>query len=1475
MSIIDKINSAEYIYSTTTKWGLKKYMCEIRYFTEDPLEDLYDAICSILYHNNGRYGKRDLGVLLGFSLITSEDENNPLYYDIAEDFVFEDILKMIEKEHLINIEDDDDEVVLTKLGRISVEEKKHYKFFLGHKDLYEHLKLESDKQMDLTMFPFYKDMGIYSSLVKGPQIWPNDKTIEEVIYYHDSPLLKRLDNQSKEKTNIYQADLKKYFEVETKDVEIKLYQDSEGYIPVVMNENSIAEQATKLVNMPENALYHENLVLECLFHKLWDNKDAVLNYEALEPYFELVDFEALTIDSRIVWTDGRLMNEVFEHSNPSCWKNISKYCPVEVLYNYIPSYYEHFDWIILTDRVEDHFLLEGDNFVQYPWDLEVLSSDPKRKAETIEQLILRQKETRDDWDWEQLEERKILSSDFIMSNLDIVKVDLKNYTKDTTEVKRAIIDHPNKLWDWTKIETEFPIDFLYHNFDKIGDYLINEKFFDRIFTDNRWGGTFATSDVFRSTLQEANRKGRRLASCILNDKKYIWDNCVVDTLAEAGLINWASTKYMKGFECNPYLSWDSHFFDRYSQFVSTQDGFTHISASVNDLNILLEHDEFPWDWDAISGNKELLQDENLYSNFGKKLNWHIVLDNQKDEDFIQAIEHVGDYIGDDKEAWTKFSSIASLDYVKEKYKASKFPWDWNILTERLHSEKRLILDNIGNPLFVKEWNWSYLSENVEIDFLKQNLNKFKDYWDWQIVFKRLVTSENKFNSTFLDGIADIIMSINGDKCAVAWTALTSQYSFDEMKRVFAETSIRYPYQWDLKQFCLDEKFNIFTDLEDCRRFIDWEALSSSSMLDKKFKFDSRLNIKQDAWNRKVKDILSDNRYRWNFRSLSNFESLRDERWFLSNFKSRLDWRTISQSSKVFCQQDKQKLNDIIEEFKGNLNFRVLSEREDIENFDQIIKIYPRGDYNYNSLIERGKIHIDEEFLKENSHYDWDWFIISTSVDFNPTVNFLLSRIDENLNWEYLSKRGELRFWTIPKFIVSIANRESISKRIDWEYISSLEKFPICEDVLSCVPLQRLNWKALSAREEILTFLHTLTEYVDWLIISKNKSLNVSDNSTLDRFKEYLDWRVICKRDDFRFSEQILEQYSDYLDWGEASNSRDLNFTKDLILRYENNWNWVALDKNPAFYNKLAISEFHNGRLANIVKFINKFPFEPKAYHFTHMSNAIKIIKTMKLQSRDYAEGEFSNSAGSNVNRTDKAHRFARFYFAPKSPTQFYNEFLGKDHEYDKYDKACRLGLPKCPMPVFFIFDIEEILMLMPNKCWYSTGNMQKDFSRHFKVIDNPSAIKAHEIYGDIYKNFVERQQEFLIEGELDFSKLKNVRICCCDDYQAELLRKEVEVTRWKNIINVDKSLYEYQNKSLDFRETENIIKISTEYADPYEFRVTFSDGTPIIINRNNVLRQKDNNIYVSSEVEISKETHFEVYFEVNVPRQESWLIYKN
>jgi hypothetical protein len=1469
MNVTDKIANADFVYSTLTKWGLKKYTCDVLYFTEEPLDDLYDVVCSILATNDGFYDNRSLGVLLGFSMMNQEKDGKPdVYFDIAEVRMFEDILKKVEDEHLIKVVEHD--VILTNLGKMSLEEKKHYKFFSGTKNLFEHQKLKSDTPTALSMFPFFKDMGIYSDLVEKKQIWPDDESIDSIIHYEMTPLLKRLEYQSKEKANIYQAEQQEYFDLDSRKVAVKVYQDGNDYIPVIMNGDDIAIHATELVSKKENALFHENLVLECFFQKLWDDKDAILNDESLHPYYELVDYEKLTKDNRVEWSDDKLMAVIINNAIPTCWKNISRFCDIKVLYSYIPSYKGNLDWPILTERAEDQFLI--DHFIDYPWDLEVLSSDFGRNIETIEQLLLQQKDTQDEWNWEELE--KILPDAFVLSNLSAVQVNLARYTKNTVEVQNAVLSNPDKRWDWNVIETEFPIEYLYDNLDVLQKDILNIQFFDRIFTDATWGIRFATNDVFINAIKEASKDEGSLSSCILNDKDYIWNPQVIDALTECGLISWPSTPYMVGFECNQSITWNKQFFDKYAHNITTDEGRTFISKSISDLEILSCHSDFEWDWQAISSNNLLLQNPLLYSQFGKKLDWKLVFDNNDDIEQLQSIDKIDAYIGDDEEAWTKFSSVASLDYVIAKYKEFKYPWDWTVLTERMFS--KLKLENLGNPLFVEKWDWTYLSENIPTDFLFPNLDKFKNYWNWNVIFGRIINESNKFDYNFLDKITFVITNITpSSKCKEAWTSFTSQYSFKELKKVLKETSARKSYWWDLKYFCLHKEFNVFSDIHECRNFVDWKALSSSEAVDDSLKFNPKLKIKPKSWTNDVMTIIADTRNKWDFKLLSSFKSLNDQRWFLSRFKDKIDWEVISKSSKLFCQSDKQKLNEIIESYKDRLDFKVLSERDDV-NIEQIIKINPKGDYDYNALMDRHVIKVTMELVDSMPNYSWDWFAVSSSKSFYPTKEFLLDKINEDLNWPLLSTQDNKRAWESEEVIISIAQRKNISDLIDWKFLSGLQYFPISKRVLEYVLLDELDWSKLSGRKDILPLIVDYADYINWSVLSE-KIYFILDFDTLKKYKDRLDWHIVCQRKDFVFTNDILEQFCDYIDWTEASSSLNINFTKALVLKYTDKWNWPVLVKNKAFHNKLDISQFPYGRQINVVDFIDRFPCHPKAYHFTHMDNALKIIRSMKLQCRNYADGNFSNSAGVNVNRTNKAHRFARFYFTPKSPTQFYNECLGKDMDDRKYyERARRLGLPKCPMPVFFVFDIEELLMTIPEKCYYSTGNMQKDASRWYRIIDDPSRIKAREIYIDSYDTFDERQQEFLVDGELDFSKLKDVQICCYDDYQADVLRKEFEGTRWAEVVSVNRRLYEYQNKELYFNDNADSIRIYTNYKNPYEFRVTYFDNNvPDIVNKNMVLRQKDNNIYVSFSVEISKGTHFEVYFEVNNPRVGSWLIYKN
>lgn len=1468
--ITDILSSSEYIYSAETKWGLHKYVCNVAYFTEEPLDDLYYVICSILDSTEEKcYDKGSLGILLGFGVTTQEKEGKTdVYYDVAEARLFEDILKKVEKEHLIKI--DENIIQLTVLGLISLKEGKHYKFFSGTQDLYEHSMLRSEYPLALQMFPFYIDMGIYTSIKTKKQIWPEDKDVAACIYFQNDQLKKRLELQSKEKNNIYYAEIQEYFDFEVRKVPVKLFKHAEEYIPVIMNNNDIAIKATELIRKDLNSLKRENIVLECLFQKLWDNKDSILNFITLEPYFELVDYEELSKDSRTDWTDLQLLDNIVDNANPTCWRNITRHCNINVLSNNIDRFKDNLDWPIISERIDDSFLI--DNFLNYPWDLEVISEDMNRKVSVIERLILLQKNTEEDWNWEELKYR--LSRNFIISHLDLVKIDLASFTNDNEDIHKAILAHIDKRWDWYKIETEFNLQFIYDHIDTLGVHLGFTHLFDRIFTDSEWSQKFASNIIFKNVIEEVSKEGGALSSSIFNDKEYLWTFEIIDLLCANGLLCWESTPYTVGFECNPHLNWTKEFFNKYCVYVTTEEGRKFVSSQVQDIQILIEASEYNWDWNAISSNKSLLSEMLLFSSFGKKLDWKLVFSNQEDVSFLQSINGIESMIGNDQEAWSAFSSIASIEYVINKYKDSNYPWDWSVLTERMFS--KLKLDNLGNKLFIDKWDWTYLSEHVSVDFLIANLEKFSKYWNWEVSLSRIITQENRFDYNFLDNLAVTLTNIPGnDLFQKAWSALTSRYSFRELKKLIKETVRKRSYWWDMNYFCQHKDFNVFRDLEDCRNIVDWDILSTSPAVDASFVFNPKLGIKEKAWRDEIRKILTDERNRWNYASLSHFKSLRDEEWFISQYKEKIDWEYISQSSKIFCVKDKQQLNNIIEAFKNHINFKTLSERDDVD-IEQIININPRADYNYNKLIENEVIKATLQIVEKMPDYPWDWELVSSSDSFYPTAEFLKSHIDCNLNWQKLSKQENQKTWSDEKLVLMISQNENIRNQVDWYALSSLQTFPLSEELLDNIPLHELNWKRLSERKTIKSYIDKYKEYIDWTILSGNRDVISLERDILYKYKDYLDWVIICNKEDFVFTNEILDTFADYIDWNLASDSKDIKFTKQLVEKYKDRWNWPVLVKNKAFNNRVDISDMPYAKQINIVDFISKFPRKPKAYHFTHMENAVKIIRAMKLQSRNYADGNFSNSAGSNVHRTNKAHNFARFYFVPKSPTQFYNECLGKDRGTDYYDKAYNLGLPKCPLPVFFVFDIEELLTVMPDLCYYSNGNMQKDSSQCFKVVTDPHKIKAREIYIDSRDTFDERQQEFLVEGELDFSKLRNVQICCYNDFQAQMLRNELKGTKWEQIITSCDEYYIHKNRELYFKEKEDSIEISTNYGCDFEFRVSYiGERIPSIVNNGNVLRQRGNNIYVASSVELKKDTPFEVFFEVNKPRIGSWLIFSN
>ena len=1403
------LHNAEYVYSSLHKWGLKRYSCRVQYYTEEPLSDLDFVICSLLATTeDGAYDKRSLGIMLGFSMADNQPE---AYYDKSEVKLYEDILAIVEKNHLIRV--NEDFVELTNLGRLSLANNTSYRFFSGRQYLYEHLTFSYPYPDALQMFPFYKDMGIYTELQRGAQYWPEDVEIPTIIGRKPSQLIKRILLQSKVPSNIFEASIDEYFDIEIRKVPIRLYTSDDEYFPVAYNEKEIAPMATQLFELDENALQRENAIMECLFAKLWDDKSAILDYNNLEAYFEFVNFEELTKDSRTKWNDECLFAKIVEMANSNCWLNMSNNCDIEIIYKHLDKYIDQWDWETLTSRVEDDFLLA--NFNDYPWDLEGISSDATREVSLIESLILKSGVYSAEWDWETLGKR--LEKDFVLGNLALTNVDLSDYTEDSIPVRSLLLEYPDKRWDWNKVEDTFDLSYILENILTLQEHLKFVRLFDRAFVDDETAHTFINNSLFVSAVNANIKEEGSLSSLLFNEKEYAWSDELIQAFDTLGLIDWHSSRYSPGFECNPSLIWDKPFFTRYNDRVTTPIGRDFVSEKLQDETTISEFQDFEWNWSKLSGNQKV-----------------------------------------------------STDFVKANY---KLPWDWSILTERMFAS--LKYNNIGHPAFVDKWDWSYLSANLPVEFIIENLTKYSNHWFWNDVLDRIINEQNRLDITWLSTIASSLNSITDQTSKdAAWTYLSEEYSYYEFKGILRNTYHDSRFSWDLSMLYSKKEFDIFTDLEECADFIDWESLSYSKDFDKHLAFDPKSGIREVSWNKDVKQLIVGLEDKWDFFGLSTLDSLNDKDWFLTKYARKLDWEYISLHSRIFTVEDKQQLNYVISAYRSYISFKSLSERQDVDII-QIIKGFPEAQYDYNALIANGKWRVTQADIESRSQYQWDWRLLSSAEIFKPTTEFLVRYSDKDWDWEALSKRDSAKLWSSSTLLLLMAQDERISSQVDWMTLTGRHYFPVSSPIIALIPDDKVNWKKMSSSEHVMNLLPDFADDLDWQEVSKNEHFPAADIETLEEYADDLNWNIVCKRNDFVFTNDILEKFTDRIDWTMASNSDTINFSVSLVDRYIDYWDWPSLIRNKAFFNKVEIRNKGYLKQENIISFVEAFPDKPRAYHFTHMSNAVKIIKSHTLQSRNKADGVFENSAGTNVDNTAKAHSFARFYFISKSPTLFYNECLGKDRNDGKYySSALNLGLPKCPMPVFFVIDVEELLAKVPDKCYYSNGNMQKRSTRAYKVVDDPHHISTDEIYNKYNKDA--RQQEFLVKDEVDLSSLSSLHICCYDSYQRDMLKSLVGSSPLKDRIISKEDLFERINKELYFRDSAETLEITTDYCNSFEFKITYTDGmTPEVLNPSAILREKGNNIYMGHYLEIKKDKPFTIYFEVSEPRKGSWLIYTN
>jgi len=173
------------------------------------------------------------------------------------------------------------------------------------------------------------------------------------------------------------------------------------------------------------------------------------------------------------------------------------------------------------------------------------------------------------------------------------------------------------------------------------------------------------------------------------------------------------------------------------------------------------------------------------------------------------------------------------------------------------------------------------------------------------------------------------------------------------------------------------------------------------------------------------------------------------------------------------------------------------------------------------------------------------------------------------------------------------------------------------------------------------------------------------------------------------------------------------------------------------------------------------PFKGYVYHFTHLENMSSILEDGVLKSRSKAVFKDSASHGAIGHTIEEKKDYVRFYFRPKTPTQYYNENFGREDSLEKLGSE-----PICPIPIFLKIPIDEILVHPTIEWEVSLGNMAKTTTQYGNTSELMKQFDFNGVYlekdnGFQGRCFASSQQEFLIKNQLPLNSL-NFEIICQD-----------------------------------------------------------------------------------------------------------------
>ena len=279
------------------------------------------------------------------------------------------------------------------------------------------------------------------------------------------------------------------------------------------------------------------------------------------------------------------------------------------------------------------------------------------------------------------------------------------------------------------------------------------------------------------------------------------------------------------------------------------------------------------------------------------------------------------------------------------------------------------------------------------------------------------------------------------------------------------------------------------------------------------------------------------------------------------------------------------------------------------------------------------------------------------------------------------------------------------------------------------------------------------------------------------------------------------------------------------------------------------------------------------YHYTDIHNAVSILETGKVFSRNRAREIMINENASLeviAQTPERIKDFVRFYFRPKTPTQYRNEgYIPKNLR--SYEGS------NVPVPIFFAFEAKD--MLAKEDSMFSEISLAKSNSSLTNDIEDFKKFDFRKIYSDGYYNGEAltpyRNAEMVIPNECDLKHLKHIWCRTNAEYNSLcfMLKEKGIYNQYKELIGVKEN-----NNDLFFKNSiyisqvnlnEDNAKILYKNSDllndgemNLKFIVNVNDLTyPSKTIKNQLITEVRFSKEIISEILKSKNYIFEIYFD--------------